>query len=350
MLVNDNAMYRVYEQDLERTTDFTKTVANIADGFYKAQMNTRIALVAMETWTSVDMVQVTGDILETLNNFLSYRSEYIVGHVDHDTAHLLSGRYFEGSASGKAIYNGMCSDTDSGGVSENMDSSNPSVLGALLAHEIGHNIGMQHDDERSCFCPDHFGCIMDSNMGLEPPVRFTSCSSVDYSNFLDSGLGHCLFNVPTRLLDSPLCGNGFVEDGEECDCGTSEECEDNQCCVDCLLAYHAVCNDGECCHNCQFMVAGSVCRGAVDECDITEVCTGRHHQCPVDVYRQDGSQCSDSEGNCGKSGSEWIACREEDVFCGYLLCDGQTNLPRIGTIDFMTSEVLYIDGQFLYCK
>ncbi|GAA6103534.1 disintegrin and metalloproteinase domain-containing protein 22 isoform X4 [Tachysurus ichikawai] len=52
------------------------------------------------------------------------------------------------------------------------------------------------------------------------PKRFSDCNVEEYHNFLYSGGGSCLFNKPSKLLDPPECGNGFVEPGEECDCGT----------------------------------------------------------------------------------------------------------------------------------
>ena len=35
-----------------------------------------------------------------------------------------------------------------------------------------------------------------------------------------------LFNISAK---GPFCGNGLVEDGEECDCGFDNECEDPCC-------------------------------------------------------------------------------------------------------------------------
>ncbi|KGL92221.1 Disintegrin and metalloproteinase domain-containing protein 11, partial [Charadrius vociferus] len=55
---------------------------------YKEQLNTRIVLVAMETWASEDRIRMGEDSLETLNEFVKYRHE---GPAEHsDTVHLFS--------------------------------------------------------------------------------------------------------------------------------------------------------------------------------------------------------------------------------------------------------------------
>lgn len=97
------------------TSNFAKSVVNLADmvsaglspagsslascGFlpsavlslsqiYKEQLNTRIVLVAMETWASEDRIRMEEDSLETLNEFMKYRREAMPEQ--SDTVHLFS--------------------------------------------------------------------------------------------------------------------------------------------------------------------------------------------------------------------------------------------------------------------
>ena len=78
-----------------------------------------------------------------------------------------------------------------------------------------------------------------------------------------AGMDYCLRNKPRTLFDSPVCGNGFVEPGEECDCGLKEHC-DNPCCNPdtCNMFPNATCATGECCDfkTCQPRSPGTVCR------------------------------------------------------------------------------------------
>lgn len=49
------------------------------------------------------------------------------------------------------------------------------------------------------------------------------------------------------------CGNKIVEEDEECDCGTFEECASDPCCdaITCKLKSEAQCASGACCDQCR---------------------------------------------------------------------------------------------------
>lgn len=56
------------------------------------------------------------------------------------------------------------------------------------------------------------------------PTVFSTCSKKDLAASLEKGVGMCLFNMPEVkvLYGGQKCGNGYVEEGEQCDCGDLE--------------------------------------------------------------------------------------------------------------------------------
>ncbi|NWS78835.1 ADA11 protein, partial [Crotophaga sulcirostris] len=298
-VVNDHQQFLQLRKSLVLTSNFAKSVVNLADMIYKEQLNTRIVLVAMETWASEDRIRVGEDPLETLNEFVKYRCKGLVEH--SDTVHLFSGRTFQSSRSGAAFVGGICSPTRAGGVNEY---GNVAAMAVTLAQTLGQNVGMMWNKHRAaagdCRCPDVWlGCIMEDT-GYYLPRKFSRCSIDEYNQFLQDGGGSCLFNKPLKLLDPPECGNGFVEAGEECDCGSLAECarSGGNCCKKCTLTHDAMCSDGLCCRGCKYEPRGVSCREAVNECDIPESCTGDSSQCPPNLHKLDGYFCENEQGRC----------------------------------------------------
>ncbi|XP_037344174.2 disintegrin and metalloproteinase domain-containing protein 23 isoform X2 [Pungitius pungitius] len=368
MIVSDHSMYKRHKTK-QHTRNFAKSVVNFVDAIFKEQLHTRVVLVAVEIWTDKDQIPVSVRPLEMLRDFSKYRQQSIKHHAD--VVHLFSNVTFHYRRSSAAYFGGMCS--VSRGVGVNEYGTSWSMAGSL-SQSLAQNLGIQWDPaskRKECGCVDSWtGCIMEDT-GVQHPRRFSKCSISDYKEFLLKGGGSCLFNRPTKLFEATECGNGFVEVGEECDCGARAECY-KDCCKKCSLANGAHCSDGPCCNNtCLFYPRGYSCRYAVNDCDISETCSGDSGQCPPNLHKQDGYYCqvnkgrcysgecktrenqckyiwgskaggSDKfcyeklntegteKGNCGKDGDKWIQCSKHDVFCGYLLCTNIGRNPRIG--------------------
>ena len=274
-------------------------------------------------WSEKDEITVSPMANETLANFLSYRETRLRFDHPNDNAHLLTNVTFNDNVVGKALYGVMCS-SKSGGV-EKVHSDVIGVQAATVAHEMGHNFGMDHDNETECECVDKdVKCIMSPTSSYSPPRHWSSCSINYLAHTLSKGMNYCLKNAPTSIFEPPTCGNGFLEMGEECDCGMSVNCEKNLCCdpLTCKFTENATCASGECCDlaTCSMKPASMLCRPISGECDLPEFCLGNSEFCPNDVYKRDTEACKDGKAYCYQG-----ACTTHDDQCKILWGQGGRN-------------------------
>ncbi|XP_033231611.1 disintegrin and metalloproteinase domain-containing protein 19 isoform X2 [Belonocnema kinseyi] len=375
-------------------------VANIADLYFRT-LNTRVSVVYIETWQGGNQAPIdkSMDIGRALLNFNDYTMRKMY-QISPDTTQLLTGETFQGGESGMAVPETVCSQR-SVGISVDLNAYEPHLLAGTMAHMIGHNIGMGHDDGREeCFCRDWHGCIMaQSIVGLEnvQPYKFSDCSKSDYAGALKSGNGMCLLNKPNELqVDTRTCGNRVIDDGEQCDCGTIDECHElDPCCdpITCKLTSEAECASGPCCSDCKLRARGVVCRESTNECDLPEACSGETGQCPPDVYKKNGNPCYNNNGYCfngfcpaldmqceqvwgyggvaadkqcfeqfnskgsinGHCGTDssghYVKCEPENVRCGSLQCkNGNVKPVTNGLNDLFSTTIISIKGQQIECK
>lgn len=143
-----------------------------------------------------------------------------------------------------------------------------------------------------------------------------------------SGIGRnsvhtdCLSNNrAVQTYQGQQCGNGIVEEGEDCDCGDASACASDSCCdgTTCKFVSGAVCDDAneDCCNQCQFKTAGSVCRTSTSSCDPQEVCSGTSAICPPDVTAPDGQSCSlsDAPAHVGELQCASGQCTSRNLQC-----------------------------------
>ncbi|XP_010071601.1 PREDICTED: disintegrin and metalloproteinase domain-containing protein 19, partial [Pterocles gutturalis] len=299
LLVADYAEFQKNHFNIEATRLKLVEAANYVDKFYRS-LNIRIALVGLEIWSNWNKCDVTENPYSTLKSFLAWSSKERV-HRKHDNAQLITGVPFQGTTVGLAPVMAMCSDFQSGGV--NMDHSDNAIgVAATIAHEMGHNFGMNHDSVGCCTTPaEEGGCIMASATGHPFPKVFNQCNRKELEKYLQSGGGMCLSNMPDtkKMYGGKKCGNGYLEEGEECDCGEVEECK-NPCCnaSTCSLKLGAECAHGSCCHQCKLMSPGTLCREQSGLCDLPEYCTGESPFCPANSYQIDGASCDGGKAYC----------------------------------------------------
>ncbi|XP_063787673.1 disintegrin and metalloproteinase domain-containing protein 9 [Pseudophryne corroboree] len=363
-------------------------LSNYLDSMYK-MLNIRIVLVGLEIWTAGNKISIEGSAGDVLGNFVRWRETNLVPLRRHDSAQFVLKKGFGGTA-GMAFVGTVCSRSHAGGINV-FSNQHLQSFASIVAHELGHNLGMNHDDSRSCTCPVGT-CIMSS--GASGSKNFSSCSEDDFEKLTLNKGGSCLLNVPNpdEEYSAPSCGNKLVDPGEECDCGNRKECEKDPCCEygTCKLRSGSECAYGSCCQSCRFSPGGTVCRGVANECDLPEYCNGSSPFCQPDVFIQNGSPCQNNKaycyngicqyhdaqcqnifglkakaaapvcfrevnekgdrfGNCGFQNNKYNPCEAKNAKCGKLQCEDVTSMPSFGIRPSMSHTPITVGNASFVC-
>jgi len=193
------------------------------------------------------------------------------------------------------------------------------ITSLTVAHEIGHSFGALHDNdfryspecmpgEYSPFGNYIMAATVPQHVDKAHSVMFSTCSRRSISALIASAKTSCF-----RRQSSSYCGNGVVEDNEQCDCGTTFTCDVyDKCCkpvsllpgfrVDtaCKLKNPGTCSPrvNRCCSSaCSVLSAGVTCR-EMTECSSASHCDGNTASCPAPQPAADGTPCAGGRGRC----------------------------------------------------
>ncbi|XP_016055733.1 PREDICTED: disintegrin and metalloproteinase domain-containing protein 25-like [Miniopterus natalensis] len=337
-------------------------VVNEIDNFLDS-LDVDVVLVGIEVWTEKNPITID-TITDLLDAFATWKILGFNNRLPHDVAHAFVKKHY-GITVGLAYVGTVCHFRSNCGVDSFMD-DNFHSFAYIVSHEIGHNLGMQHDD-KTCTC-GHNRCIMYPAKGSA--TRFSNCSYAAFMNTI--ARRNCMYisSNTGNIFKFTQCGNSVVEEGEECDCGTLSSCMKDPCCAsNCTLRHGAACAFGRCCRDCQIVPTGEVCRPEENECDLPEWCNGTSYHCPEDVYVQNGNPCKggghcyekrcnnreeqcrkifgkdaksanqicyrqmntqgDRFGNCGIKNAAYVKCDISDILCGRIQCENVTEIPRL---------------------
>ncbi|XP_007933256.1 disintegrin and metalloproteinase domain-containing protein 2 [Orycteropus afer afer] len=327
--------------------------------------NITIILSSLELWTDENKISTTGDANELLRRFLIWKRSYLVLR-PHDVAFLLV--YREKSDYVGATFQGkMCDRNYGGGIVLHPKAINLESLAVIIVQLLSFSMGIPYDDSNKCQCSGAV-CIMSPEAIHSSGMKiFSNCSMEDFAHFISKPQSQCLQNRPhlDPSYRTATCGNGELEDGEQCDCGSPENCAVGlgTCCVrsTCRLTDGSKCAHGDCCESCSFKPKGEECRSPRDECDLSEFCNGTSAACTENLFIQNGHPCgenqwiclegkcvsgmkqcsylfgegatfgtgecfneinsrNDQTGNCGSGPSGYTPCGANDQKCGKLVC------------------------------
>ncbi|KAJ4471382.1 Metallo-peptidase family M12-domain-containing protein [Lentinula edodes] len=333
---------------------------NSASALYKSTFNVSLGIVEVQVqnetcpttadptipW-NVDCTNVD------LNNRLSLFSDWR-GQRGNDSIglwHLMSGCP-TGTEVGIAWLGTLCQ-TDASGTTGSISSgtgvsTNGLTEWQVVAHEIGHNFGAIHDCTDGCnsttvCCPLSSSTCNAGSQFIMNPVSASSektfslcslgniCSLMSGTSSGGKTDASCLVDASSNtrsLLSLQMCGNGIVEDGEDCDPGngvTSSCCDSSTC----KFTSGSQCDPSSsacCTSQCSFSPSTQVCRPSKNAtCDPAEFCTGSSSACPADVVASNGMSCGSNGLACASGQCTSVSLQCQSVGASMGLTTGCSN-------------------------
>lgn len=214
----------------------------------------------------------------------------------------------------------------------------------VTQHEIGHNWGSLHDPSQ---CDQNYIMSALAVAGkVEDNFKFSDCSK-SYVLPVLKVKSHCFTDRPTSI-----CGNGYRENGEDCDGGLliSGGPDDSCCTADCKFRLGATCSDRNdpCCHNCTLAPNSTLCYRAATvsfSCLDDTYCSGVNASCPKLEVKANGTECA-GMGQC-MGGSCMPFCETKNLTS--CVCDNEDDECKVCCqTENQTSSCKVFEGGFLH--
>ncbi|XP_078214528.1 A disintegrin and metalloproteinase with thrombospondin motifs 5 isoform X2 [Callithrix jacchus] len=212
LLVADASMARLYGRGLQH---YLLTLASIANRLYShasIENHIRLAVVKVVVLGDKDKsLEVSKNAATTLKNFCKWQHQHNQlgdDHEEHYDAAILFTRedlcgHHSCDTLGMADVGTICSPERSCAVIED-DGLHAAFT---VAHEIGHLLGLSHDDSK--FCEETFGSTEDKRLmssiltSIDASKPWSKCTSATITEFLDDGHGNCLLDLPRKQILGP---------------------------------------------------------------------------------------------------------------------------------------------------
>uniref|UniRef100_A0A8C3SCF2 A disintegrin and metalloproteinase with thrombospondin motifs 5 n=1 Tax=Chelydra serpentina TaxID=8475 RepID=A0A8C3SCF2_CHESE len=212
LLVADGSMAKKYGKGLQHYLLTLATIASRLYGHASIENPIRLAVVKVVVLGDKEKgLEVNKNAATTLKNFCKWQHQHNPledEHQEHYDAAILFTRedlcgHHSCDTLGMADVGTICSPERSCAVIED-DGLHAAFT---VAHEIGHLLGLSHDDSK--FCEENFGSMEDKRLmssiltSIDASKPWSKCTSATITEFLDDGHGNCLLDQPRKQILGP---------------------------------------------------------------------------------------------------------------------------------------------------
>ena len=168
------------------------SILNSVDAIYQNQLSLTLAVSYQHVWSSSSDPYSTSDSSALLSQFYNHwEANFRSGH-SYDVAHLWTGRDLDSSVVGVAYLGAVCQ-SFSYGLSQRLGNAAYDI--PLTAHEMGHNLGANHDS-----CSGAQSWLMCPFL-VASATQFSTTSKSSISSYL--GTVDCLSTTEPPNTNSP---------------------------------------------------------------------------------------------------------------------------------------------------
>ncbi|XP_032269249.1 disintegrin and metalloproteinase domain-containing protein 5-like [Phoca vitulina] len=301
-IVVDKNLFDYMGSDIKAVTQKVIQIIGFVNTMF-SQLKLTVVISSIEIWSNKNKISTTGNPNNILSRFLEWKYKHIFR--PHQVAYLFAFKKYP-SFLGATFPEKICNKNLAVGVVLYPEGLSLESYTVSIVQLLGFNLGLSYDDPDTCHCSGDV-CTMSPKAVQSGGVKEFSTCSLDDFKYLASHSGfECLQNILPEMPvykqgQRRVCGNGQLEQGEQCDCGSVENCTHKDCCDPriCVKKKGKQCGSGECCTlDCKLKPLGIQCRKSLDECDFPEYCDGVSSHCVPDTYARDGQSCDSGDAFC----------------------------------------------------